>query len=252
MAKADVTKHSENIAFRKKYRNFLWENFDFICENIVLNENFASFFLFFMHIMFNSLSTTFASSLNLWKNFPFFKVMISSAYTLELSMSCETQITNVDFDRILSILKTIFELTESNEPVGSSQNKIFGEWIIARAIATLCFSPPLIFLTKEFLISFKSNRLMISSILLFLYSSSSEQSESKFILILFKTVSSSSKLKLWNTNPNSCNLKSLDSLSLNFLKFFASKNMSPSYEESKPESIFKSVDFPHPLSPTKI
>ena len=38
-------------------------------------------------------------------------------------------------------------LASSNDPVGSSASNTFGSLIKARAIATLCFSPPLNLLT---------------------------------------------------------------------------------------------------------
>ena len=41
-----------------------------------------------------------------------------------------------------NISNKIFEFVESRLPVGSSAKIIFGLFIIARAIAALCFSPP--------------------------------------------------------------------------------------------------------------
>ena len=74
--------------------------------------------------------------------FPSLSSITLLPYFWDNSLLCVTIITSLSVD--ISFIKSIISILvlESSAPVGSSKVIILGLLTIARAIATLCFSPP--------------------------------------------------------------------------------------------------------------
>ena len=132
---------------------------------------------------------------------PSFISSVRSAMPLMDSISCVAIMTNVLSEIIFSNWKISFAFFSSKAPVGSSHKTTFGSFIMALAIATLCFSPPDILLILCFDNSFSPTSSKASSTLFFWINLLDLKDDSKGSKTLLNAVSKFNKLKFWNTYP---------------------------------------------------
>ena len=163
--------------------------------------------------------------------------MILSAYFSANSLLCVIKITSLSRDNSFRIDITFSPFFSSREPVGSSASNILLSSRSARAIATLCDSPPLIFLTSLFRYFLMPRFFNIPFCL-----SASLQHISRFSF----TVSPPKRFPSWNIIPKTfCELILPSSL-----RGFPLKITCPPSGFTIPVRILNRVDLPLPLSPS--
>ena len=170
IAKPDEISDTDNRKYFTRFLIFLTLNKFLKCEKMKFNDKIPSFFFSLSFIKLKLSSSNFC----LWKIGVIFSsssFSIQSEYFWAFSSSWVTTMMVAYWEIFLRILKISVVFSWSKLPVGSSQKITSGEVINALPIATLCFSPPLKFLTNWFF-KFSIFKILKISLTLLLFTSS--------------------------------------------------------------------------------